>query len=192
VSETGIAAGVRRIEALTGLGALGHLREQESLARSAADMLKVPLADLPSRIEKLLAERRDLEREIGQLRSARRGEEADDLLAGAGEVDGVRVLGVKVEGVDAKGMREMVDDLRNRLGSGVVLLASESGGKVLLAAGVTKDLTDRFKAGDIIREVAGIVGGGGGGRPDFAQAGGRDPAKIDDALARFRELCGAA
>ena len=86
----------------------------------------------------------------------------------------------------------MVDDFRNRLGPSVVLLVSETGGKVLLAAGVTKDLTDRFKAGDVIREIAGIVGGGGGGRPDFAQAGGKDPSKIDDALARFRELCGAA
>jgi alanyl-tRNA synthetase len=101
------------------------------------------------------------------------------------------VLGVRVDDLDAKSMRDMVDDLRNRLGSGVVLLVSESGGKVLLAAGVTKDLTGRFKAGDIIREVAGIVGGGGGGRPDFAQAGGRDASRIDEALERFRSLCGA-
>jgi len=192
VSESGIAAGVRRIEALTGLGALAHLREQESLARTAADLLRVPLGDLPSRVEKLLAERRDLEREIGQLRSAKRGEAAGDLLAGAVEVDGARVLGVRVADVDAKGMREMVDDLRSRLGSGVVLLIAESDGKVLLAVGVTKDLTGRFKAGDIIREIAGIVGGGGGGRPDFAQAGGRDPSRIDEALGRFRELCGAS
>jgi alanyl-tRNA synthetase len=191
VSETGIAAGVRRIEALTGLGALAHLREQENLARAAAELLKVPLGDLPSRVEKLLAERRDLEREIGQLRSAKRGEAAGDLVADAVEVDGARVLGVRVDDLDAKSMRDMVDDLRNRLGSGVVLLVSESGGKVLLAAGVTKDLTGRFKAGDIIREVAGIVGGGGGGRPDFAQAGGRDASRIDEALERFRSLCGA-
>jgi len=191
VGESGIAAGVRRIEALTGLGALAHIREQESLARAAADHLKVPVGDLPARIEKLLAEKRELERELEQAQSAQRGSEVGDLLDGAIEIDGAKVLGARVADVDAKAMRAMVDDFRNRLGPSVVLLVSETGGKVLLAAGVTKDLTDRFKAGDVIREIAGVVGGGGGGRPDFAQAGGKDPSKIDDALARFRELCGA-
>jgi alanyl-tRNA synthetase len=192
VAETGIAAGVRRIEAQTGLGALALIREQEALARSAAELLKVPLGDLPSRVEKLLAERRDLERELEQLRSAKRGSAVGDLLADAAEIDGAKILGVRVADVDAKDMRQMVDELRNRLGTSAVLLVSESAGKVLLAVGVTPDLTDRFKAGDLIREIAGIVGGGGGGRPDFAQAGGRDPSQIDAALQRFREICGAA
>jgi alanyl-tRNA synthetase len=92
--------------------------------------------------------------------------------------------------VDAKAMRTMVDDLRNRLGSGVVFLGAASGEKALLAIGVTKDLTDQFKAGELIREVAAVVGGGGGGRPDFAQAGGKDPGKLDEALARFNTLLG--
>ncbi len=192
VSESGVAAGVRRIEAQTGLGALALIREQESIARAAADLLKVPLGDLPSRVEKLLAERRDLERELELLRSAKRGSAAGDLLADAVEIEGARILGVRVSDVDAKDMRQMVDDLRNRLGASVVLLVSESAGKVLVAVGVTPDLTGRFKAGDIVREIAGIVGGGGGGRPDFAQAGGRDPSQIDAALQRFRELCGVA
>ena len=191
ISETGIAAGVRRIEALTGLGALQYVREQERSARSAADLLRVSVDDLPSRVEKLVAEARKLEKEVEQLRSASRGSEASDLLGGAREVDGAKILGARVEDLDAKAMRAMVDDLRARLGSGVVLLMSEHAGKVLLAVGVTKDLVDRFKAGDLIRETAGIVGGGGGGRPDFAQAGGKDASRIDEAIAQFYTTCGA-
>ena len=190
VSETGIAGGVRRIEALTGLGALQHIREQEKTARAAAGLLKVSLDDLPARVEKLVHEARDLERELEALRSASRGSEASDLLSAVKEVDGAKVLGARVEGIDAKAMRGMVDDLRNRLGSGVVLLMAENKGKVVIAVGVTKDLVDRFKAGDLIREVATTVGGKGGGRPDFAQAGGRDPSKIDAAIADFYKLCG--
>ncbi|MBW2231853.1 MAG: alanine--tRNA ligase [Deltaproteobacteria bacterium] len=192
ISESGIAAGVRRIEALTGLGALEHIREQEQLAREAADLLKVPLGDLPSRVEKLLAERRQLERELEQARTAQRGDAAGDLLSQARDVDGAKVLGARVDDVDAKSMRAMVDDLRNRLGTSAVLLMSETGGKVLLAVGVTKDATDRWKAGDLIREVAGVVGGGGGGRPDFAQAGGKDASKIDAAIDKFLSLCGTS
>ncbi len=105
-------------------------------------------------------------------------------------IDGAQAIAGQVAYADAKAMRTMVDDLRNRMGSGVVCLACASGDKALLAIGVTKDLTDRLKAGDLIREVAGVVGGGGGGRPDFAQAGGKDPSKIDAALAKFNELVG--
>jgi len=188
VSETGIAAGVRRIEALTGLGALRHIRRQEQIARRAAEMIKSPLSELPGRLEKLLSERRELERELDRLKNAQRGSAAGDLLSGARAVDGAKVLGARVEGVDAKAMRSMVDDLRNRLGSSVVLLVAESEGKVLLAVGVTPDLTARYKAGDLIRETAAVVGGGGGGRPDFAQAGGRDPARIDEAIEKFHQL----
>jgi alanyl-tRNA synthetase len=191
VSETGIAAGVRRIEALTGLGALRHIRSQERVAQEAAELLKVPLGELPTRLEKVLAERRELERELEKLKSAQRGSAAGDLIDQAREVKGAKVLAAKVEGVDAKAMRTMIDDLRNRLGPSAVLLLAESKGKVLLAVGVTKDLTDRHKAGDLIREVAGVVGGGGGGRPDFAQAGGKDPSKIDEAVEKFYGLVGA-
>ena len=192
LGETGIAAGVRRIEALTGLGALEHIRRQEALAQESASLLKVPLSDLPARIERLLDERRELERQLEQAQAAQRGADVGDLLSGAAEVDGVKVLGVRLDDVDAKAIRGMVDDFRNRLGPSVVCLISQSGPKVLLAVGVTPDLTDRFKAGEMIRELAGLVGGGGGGRPDFAQAGGSDPSGIDAALARFRELCGGS
>ncbi|MCS5635079.1 MAG: alanine--tRNA ligase [Myxococcota bacterium] len=190
ISETGIAAGVRRIEALTGLGALQYIRQQEQSARAAADFLRVAVDDLPTRVEKLVADARKLEKEVEQLRSASRGSEAADLLDGVKEVEGAKILGARLEGLDAKSMRAMVDDLRGRLGSGVVLLMSEHEGKVLLAVGVTKDLVDRFKAGDLIREAAGVVGGGGGGRADFAQAGGKDASRIDEAIARFYSICG--
>jgi len=192
LGETGIAAGVRRIEALTGLGALEHIRRQEALAQKSASLLKVPLSDLPARIERLLDERRELERQLEQAQAAQRGADVGDLLSGAAEVDGVKVLGVRLDDVDAKAIRGMVDDFRNRLGPSVVCLISQAGPKVLLAVGVTPDLTDRFKAGEMIRELAGLVGGGGGGRPDFAQAGGSDPSGIDAALVRFRELCGGS
>ncbi len=188
ISEQGIASGVRRIEALTGLGALRHIRKQERVFEQVASLLKTAPADVPVRVEKLLDERRLAQRELDQLKQAQAGEAAGDLMSQVREIDGTKVLGVRVDGLDAEGMRSLVDDLRNRLGSGVVLVISESGGKVLLAAGVTKDLTGAHKAGDLIRDVAKVVGGGGGGRPDFAQAGGRDPAKIEEALQRFYQL----
>jgi alanyl-tRNA synthetase len=193
VSESGIAAGVRRIEALTGLGALAHIRAQERLATEAAEHLKVPLAELPSRVERLVEERKQSQKQIDDLRARKQGSGAGDLLAAARDITsipGARAIAVRVEDADAKAMRTMVDDLRNRLGTGVVCLAAAGEGKALLAIGVTKDLTNRLKAGDLIREVAGVVGGGGGGRPDFAQAGGKDPSRIDEALVRFGELVG--
>jgi alanyl-tRNA synthetase len=188
VSETGIAAGIRRLEAVTGMAAIEHMRGQEAFAREAAELLKVPIGDLPRRVEKLIAERRTLERELESVRSADQGSQAGDLLATAREIVGGKALAARVEGVDAKAMRTMVDDLRNRLGPSAVMLIAESGGKVLLAVGVTKDLTSRLAAGDLIRECAQVVDGGGGGRPDFAQAGGKDATKIDAAIERFYAL----
>ena len=195
VSETGIAAGVRRIEALTGLGALRHLRDRERLATQAADSLRVPLGELPGRVEQLLEERKQAQKQIDELRSRRQSAGAGDLFTTARELAGTpgsKVIAGRVEDVDAKAMQTMVDDFKNRLGSGVVCLAAADGDKALLAIGVTKDLVTKLKAGDLIREVAGIVGGGGGGRPDFAQAGGKDPSRIDVALERFNELVDAA
>jgi alanyl-tRNA synthetase len=188
LSESGIASGVRRIEALTGLGALSHLRNQEKALRSASELLRVSAAEVPARIEKLLEDRRSAEREIEQLRSAQRGKASKDLTRDAREIAGVQVIATRVAGAEAKELRGMVDDLRSQLTSGIVLLAAETNGQVSLALGVTKDLIDRFRAGDMIREVAIIVGGKGGGRPDFAQAGGSDPSKIDAAFERLDAL----
>jgi len=188
VGESGIAAGVRRIEALTGLGALEHLREQERMLRRLAELLRSPIGELPARVEKLLEERRAAEQEIERLRREKRGAASADLSAGAREVGGVRVIATRVEGVDARELRTMVDELRDRLRSGIVLLAAQEDGRVTLALGVTPDLTKRFRAGDLIREIAAKVGGKGGGRPDFAQAGGNEPDKLPDAFARLDEL----
>jgi alanyl-tRNA synthetase len=192
VSETGIAAGVRRIEALTGMGALHHVREQERRLREAARLLKTGEHELVERVERLIEERKAARREIEELKSAKRGDSSGDLLAGAREIAGGKALAARVDGSEAKELRSMIDDLRSRLGSGVVFLVAETKGKVLLAVGVTKDLTGEQKAGDLVRELAGVVGGGGGGRPDFAQAGGKDASKIDAAIEKFHTLVGAA
>ncbi len=192
LAESGIAAGVRRIEAQTGLGALAFLRAREDLLERAAALLRVPAAELPERLERLLEERRALERELGGLRAAARGAVSRDLTKAAREVAGVRVLSARVDGTDAKSLRGMVDELRSRLGSAIVLLAAEEGGKVSLALGVTPDLVARFPAGDLVREISQVVGGKGGGRPDFAQGGGSDPSRLDDAFRRLDALVGGA
>jgi alanyl-tRNA synthetase len=188
LSESGIASGVRRIEALTGIAALKYLRNQERTLREISELLRVPTGKLPARVEKLLEDRRNGEREIERLRSSQRGQTSKGLTDNAREVAGVRVVTSKVEGVGATELRSMVDDLRGQLASGIVLLAAETDGRVSLALGVTKDLTDRYRAGDLIREVAGIVGGKGGGKPSFAQASGSDPDKLDAAFERLDAL----
>jgi alanyl-tRNA synthetase len=188
LSESGIASGVRRIEALTGMAALKYLRNQEKTLREISELLRVPTAKLPARVEKLLEDRRDGEREIERLRSSQRGKTSKGLTDDAREVAGVRVVTSRVEGAGAKELRSMVDDMRGQLTSGIVLLAAETEGRVSLALGVTKDLTERYRAGDLIREVASIVGGKGGGKPGFAQASGSDPSKLDAAFERLDAL----
>jgi alanyl-tRNA synthetase len=188
VAESGIAAGVRRIEALTGLGAIEHMRDQERTLRQLSALLKSPVAELPVRVEKLMEERRASEQEIAKLRAEMRGAASADLTGAAREVGGVKVVCSRVEGVGGKDLRSMVDDLRGKLGSGVVLLAAVEGERVTLALGVTQDLSKRLRAGDLVREVAQIVGGKGGGRPDFAQAGGNDASRLDEAFAKLDEL----
>jgi alanyl-tRNA synthetase len=192
VSETGIAAGVRRIEALTGQGALQHLREQERTLRRMGEILKVPAEEAVRRVENLLEERRAADREIAALRKGQRGAAATDLVSQTRDVNGTKVLATRAAGVSGKDLRAMVDDLRDKLRSGVVLLASESDGKVSLALGVTPDLKDRLPAGDLVREVALVVGGKGGGRADFAQAGGSEPGRIDEAFEKLFSLVEAA
>jgi alanyl-tRNA synthetase len=191
LSESGIASGVRRIEALTGLGALAHIRDQERALRRVASLLKTSPGEVPGRVEQLLEERRRTERKLADALSANRGAASRDLSAGAVEIAGVRVVVARVDD-GGKELRNMVDDLRAKLGSGVVLLAAEEDGRLSLALGVTKDLSERFPAGKLIREVAGIVGGKGGGRPDFAQAGGDDPSKLDEAFGRLEAMIAEA
>ncbi len=192
LSESGIAAGVRRIEALTGLGALAHLRAQEKKLRRVSELLKVPADQAGERIEKLLEERKAAEKQIAELKRARFSGSAASEGPAIREVAGVKVLVRKVDGLGAGDLRGLVDDLRGQLKSGVVLVASADGDKVSLALGVTPDLKDRIKAGDLVREIAAIVGGKGGGRPDFAQAGGTEPEKLDAAFERLYALVGEA
>ena len=193
VGETGVASGVRRIEALTGGEALARWREQERSLERSAELLRTPVGDLEARVEKLLEERKTLERELESLRAAKRSATSGDLAAQAETIGDVAVLLAKVDGVAGGDLRAMVDALRERIRSGIVLLAATADDRVTLALGVTTDLTSRFQAGDLIREAAAAVGGKGGGRPDFAQAGGRDPSKIDEAFAIVRaRIQGAA
>ena len=188
VGESGIAAGVRRIEALTGKGALLHLRQQEQLLRRLAELLRSPVGELPARVEKLLEERRAADQEIERLRREKRGAASVDLSAKAETIGSVRAVVTQVDGADPQELRNLVDELRAKLGSGLVLLAARADGRVTLAAGVTQDLATTFHAGQLIGAVSGVVGGKGGGRPDFAQGGGPDVAKVDAAFEKFREL----
>jgi alanyl-tRNA synthetase len=188
VGESGIASGVRRIEALTGHGALEHLRAQERTLERLSELLRAPIGELPARVEKLLEEKRAAEQEVSRMRAAQRGAASADLSSEAREIAGTRVIRAVIDGATAVELRGMVDDLRNKLGSGIVLLAAVEDGRVSLALGVTPDLTKRWKAGDLVREIAGVVGGKGGGRPDFAQAGGNQPERLDDAFARLESL----
>jgi len=191
VSQSGIAAGVRRIEALTGLGALQYLRERERTLRRVGELLRVPPDQAGERVEKLLEERKEREREIAELRRARHRAPAGEAAPEAPrEIGGVRVLVRRVEGLDGKELRDLVDDLRGQLRSGVVLVASTLDGRVSLALGVTPDLRERFQAGALVREVAAVVGGKGGGRPDFAQAGGSQPEQLDAAIEKLYALVG--
>jgi len=192
VGESGIAAGIRRIEALTGQGALAYMRSQERLLARLSGLLKTPIGELPTRVEKLLEERRAADQEIAKLRAVQRGAASADLSSEAQEIAGVRVIRARVEGVTGKELRGMVDDLRGKLGSGIVLLAAVEDGRVSLALGVTPDLVGTWKAGELIRGVAAVVGGKGGGRPDFAQAGGSQPERLDEAFGQLETLLGGS
>ena len=194
LSEGGLAAGVRRIEATTGLNALGHLRRVESELAEAATILKAPVPQVRDRVERLVEQQKESQREIERLKRALASGDQADLSSEAREVDGARVLGAIVEIGDAGTLREMADQLRDKLAPAVVLLGSPSkdGKKAMLVCSVSKALTNRFRAGDIVKAAASVVGGSGGGRPDFAQAGGPDPTKLGEAVAKVYEVVGAA
>ena len=185
VSESGIAAGIRRIEAVTGEVAREWLHENELLLDRVAELVRGSRVDVEDKVRGLLERNRTLEKELQQVRSRlAAGSGEMDLSAGATDVGGVKVLVSRLDdGVDARTLRETVDRMKDRLGTGVVVLGTTTeDGKVRLAAGVTRDTTDRIRAGDVVNEVAEKVGGRGGGRPDFAQAGGSDPGALDQAL----------
>ena len=182
VSETGISAGVRRIEAVAGRQAVAWMQHTDQTLRDLADRLKASSDQVGPRVEQLLERTRELDRELDRLKQKLASARGSDLGANAREIGGVQVLAEKLDGVDPNGLRDTVDQLKNKLGSGIVVLGTAVGEGVRLVAGVTGDLTDRYKAGDLVNHVAGQVGGKGGGRPDFAQAGGSDASKLGPAL----------
>ncbi|WP_198328554.1 alanine--tRNA ligase [Methylovulum psychrotolerans] len=182
ISETGVAAGVRRIEAVTGAGCLAWLAEREQVLNSIAGLLKSAPDKAAEKVEQLLEKARNLEKQLERLNAKLASSAGDELGNQAVDVAGMKVLAVKLDNVDSKSLRDMVDQLKNKLGSAAVVLAVVEGDKVSLAAGVTKDKMAQIKAGDLVNFVATQVGGKGGGRPDMAMAGGNNPAALAGAL----------
>ncbi|WP_279152640.1 alanine--tRNA ligase [Photobacterium iliopiscarium] len=182
LSESGIAAGIRRIEAVTGAGAIAAMHTEDMMLAKTARLVKSDVASVVSKVDALVSHSKQLEKEIQQLKDKLAAQEGAGLINKVQEINGIKVLIAQLDGADNKALRGMVDELKNQLGSGVVLLGNVSEGKVGLIAGVTKDLIGKVKAGELVNLVALQVGGKGGGRPDMAQAGGTDAAALPAAL----------
>jgi alanyl-tRNA synthetase len=183
ISESGVASGVRRIEAVTGAAALAYLNAAEEQVKEAAQLVKGNRDNLIDKLSAVLERNRQLEKQLEQLQAKAASAAGDDLSNAAVEVKGAKVLAARLDGQDGKALLALVDQLKNKLGHAVILLGSEHEGKVVLVAGVTKDLSSQLKAGDLMKQAAAAVGGKGGGRPDMAQGGGVDVAALDQALA---------
>ena len=192
MSESSIAAGVRRVEALTGTSAVATVQEDTALLADVANLLKTPKTALPERIERLLQEQRDLEQQLQQLKSQHALANVSTLVEGATLVEDVRVVASLVTGADRNGLRQLVDELKNRLESGVVALAAVSGNEVAFVVGVTSDLVKNrdLHAGKIVSELTQLADGRGGGRPELAQGGGKTPSKVNAAIAKTSEIVG--
>jgi len=183
VAEGGVAAGIRRVEAVTGDGALAWVQAHEAMMAAAAAALKVPAEEIEARVAQLLESAKASEKEISRLRGQLAFGRLDEMIgAGMRTIKGVKAFAIVLDGADATVMRETLDKVKDRMQSGIAVLASVNDGKVSLIAGVTKDLTAKVKAGDLVNHVAQQVGGKGGGRPDMAQAGGTNPAALPEAL----------
>ncbi|KAF1086600.1 Alanine--tRNA ligase [Sporotomaculum syntrophicum] len=189
LSESSVGSGLRRVEAVTGQGAMDYLRAREDQLSLIAQAVKAPTHELVHRVEGLVRDLRSLEREAEVLRARLASYEVQSLLHSTEDINGVKVLAARSDASDMDSLRAMLDLLRDKMGSGVLVLGAESGGKVNLVAGVSKDLVGRgLHAGKIIKEIAPLVGGGGGGRPDMAQAGGKNPAGLTGALDKVKTL----
>lgn len=192
VQETGIAAGVRRIEATTGAKALELISQQEHTLDQLAALVKTDRPQLETRLRKLLERQKELEREVESLQGKLNADQAGDLLNQASDVAGIQLVCGRADNLDGKALRELADQVRDRMESGVLILGSAHGGKAGLLVAVTKDLTKRLQAGALIKQLAAMVGGGGGGRPDLAQAGGSKPEQLNEALAAAPRLIAEA
>ena len=186
VYEGGVAAGVRRVEAVTGKGALEYVQAQEAMLSRAAAALKAPVTEVEARIAQIAADARAAERELAKLKAKLASSAGDDLAGNAVDVKGAKIVAATIEGADVKALRETMDKLKDKLKSAAIVLSSVADGRVTLIAGVTGDLTSKVKAGELVNHVAQQVGGKGGGRPDMAQAGGNDPAALPAALQSVR------
>ena len=183
VSEGGVAAGVRRIEAVTGEQALAYLNRAEEQLKEVAGLVKGSRDNLLDKLGAMLERNRQLEKELEQLKAKAASATGNDLASAAVDVKGVKTLAARIDGLDGKALLALVDQLKNKLGSGVILLGGVQDEKIVLVAGVTQDLTGRLKAGELMKQAAAVVGGKGGGRPDMAQGGGSDVSRLDEALA---------
>ncbi|MFG3501164.1 alanine--tRNA ligase [Pseudomonas sp. NPDC047963] len=183
VSEGGVAAGVRRIEAVTGEQALAYLNKAEEQLKEVAGLVKGSRDNLLDKLGAMLERNRQLEKELEQLKAKAASATGNDLASAAVDVKGMKTLAARIDGLDGKALLALVDQLKNKLGSGVILLGGVQDEKIVLVAGVTQDLTGRLKAGELMKQAAAVVGGKGGGRPDMAQGGGSDVSRLDEALA---------
>lgn len=189
VSENGVASGVRRIEALTGEGALKYYQNESETLKEVCSVLKTTPANMLKRLADVIKEQKDLVKEIEKLKAEMASGAADDILKNAEEVNGVKVVCAVVENTSANDLKTMGDELKNRLGEAVVVLASAVDGKVSLVAMATKGAVDKgAHAGNVIKEAAAVCGGGGGGKPAIAQAGGKDASKLNEAVAKAKEV----
>ncbi len=188
ISESSVAAGVRRIEAVTGEEALKYFKKVEAELKKSAALLKANPLELSERIEKIQKHQKELEKEIDSLNSRLATKDLSDLFKKVKEIKGIRVLATVVDAADVKTLRDFGDKLRDKIQSGIILIGSKAGDNAMLLCLVTKDLTDKYHAGNIIKEIAPIVGGSGGGRPDMAQAGGPKPEKLKQALKKLQEI----
>ena len=186
VSEGGVAAGIRRIEAVTGMNALAWVHDTSARLADVARLVRSGSSDVVEKTRSLLQKNRELEKQLEQLKSRLSAQAGASLVDQAEEVAGVRLLVANLEGADPKGLRDTLDQLKSRLGRAVVVLSTVSDGRISLVAGVTRGETARFKAGEVLKHVAEQVGGKGGGRPDMAQGGGTDVAALPAALASVK------
>lgn len=188
MAESSVAAGVRRIEAVTGRGAIAYVERLENERSELAKFLKVQPGELVTRVRKLVDDNKKLEQKMKSASAEQAGASVGDLVAKAQDVGGVKLIAERVDGIDQCAMRDLGDRVRDKLQSGVIVIGAEVGGKVALIVMVTKDLTKKIRAGDIMKELATVVGGKGGGRPDMAQGGGPEVSKLDEALNKVKEM----
>jgi alanyl-tRNA synthetase len=188
--EGSIASGVRRIEATTGEHSMAQARQEQKVLAEITEMTKSGPLEEAERVRRLIEKNRSLERELKQIRDKQSEADVGDLASDAQEINGLKVIATRRDGIEPSGLRNLIDTAKNKIKSGVVIIISVTDGKVSIAVGVTKDLTDKCHAGNLVKELASMVGGKGGGRPDFAQAGGKDVEKVDQALAAVPGIIG--